>query len=485
MGPFGPYAFAAATAAICLIFRALLIPVSQDSTLLIVFMPALLWSAAVGGLGPTLAATAFSLLGSFLLIGPRVYADPTNSVTAAVFAILGLATGLAGSTYRRRARESERMTAELVTREAHLESILATVPSAMVVIDEAGTIQSFSPSAQRLFGWTPEEVIGRNVSMLMPNPYRDGHDGYLQRYLTTGERRIIGIGRVVVGERSDGSTFPMELAVGEMRSGDQRFFTGFVRDISERQDTEQRLHNLQDEVAHISRLTALGEMASALAHELNQPLSATANYVKGSVRLLDQPNPDLPKIRAALEAAGEQTLRAGQIIRRLREFVTKGEADRRIENLPKLLEEAGALAMVGAREKGVKLRYRIDRGAGEVLADKVPVQQVVLNLMRNAIDAMEQAPERDLTVGARPAADNMVEVFVEDSGPGLSPEVSGRLFEPFLTTKKTGMGVGLSISRTIVEAHGGRIWAEPSPTGGTVFRFTLRAAHEREANSGD
>jgi two-component system sensor kinase FixL len=355
----------------------------------------------------------------------------------------------------------------------------------MVVIDEKGTIQSLSPSAERQFGWKPEQVIGRNVSMLMPNPYRDAHDGFLQRYLETGERRIIGIGRVVVGERSDGSTFPMELAVGEMRSGDQRFFTGFVRDISDRQETERRLHNLQDELAHVSRLTALGEMASALAHELNQPLSATANYVKGSVRLMAQPSPDLDKIRGALEAAAEQTLRAGEIIRRLREFVTKGEADRRIETLAPLLEEAGALAMVGAKEKGVKLRFQVDGDVGLVLADKVPVQQVVLNLIRNAIDAMEATTERKLTVGARTAPDDMVEVFVADTGPGLSPEVAERLFQPFTTTKKTGMGVGLSISRTIVEAHGGRIWAEGNPGGGTVFRFTLRAANEREAAAVD
>ena len=477
----GPYGLALVTTIACLIFRVLLTPIAGNLPTLIAFTPAVLSSAAIGGLGPALVAAIASLVGLAALLPASATFAPSTLSDALIFLVVSVLAGLAGSGLRRRNVRAREVLAELESREAHLASILDTVPSAMVVIDEHGLITTFSPSASRQFGWTHEDVVGRNVSMLMPNPYRDAHDNYLQRYLSTGERRIIGIGRVVVGERKDGSTFPMELSVGEVRAGERRFFTGFVRDISERQETERRLHTLQDELAHVSRLTALGEMASALAHELNQPLSAAANYVKGSVRLIDQPAPDLAKIRAALESAGDQTLRAGQIIRRLRDFVTKGEADRRIESLPKLLEEAGALAMVGAKEKGVRLRFRLDPAADEVLADKVPIQQVVLNLMRNAIDAMEATEERNLTVGTRSLPDNMVEVFVADSGPGLAPEIAGRLFEPFLTTKKTGMGVGLSISRTIVEAHGGRIWAEANPLGGAVFRFTLRGTKVQEA----
>jgi two-component system sensor kinase FixL len=370
--------------------------------------------------------------------------------------------------------------ADLEAREAHLQSILDSVPDAMIVIDEHGVIQSFSAAAEKQFGWTPPEVIGRNVNMLMPNPYRDGHDGYLGRYLTTGERRIIGIGRVVVGERRDGSTFPMELSVGEMRSGERRFFTGFVRDLTERQDAERRFQDVQSELAHVSRLSAMGEMASALAHELNQPLSATANYVQGSLRLLSQEPIDLPLIREGLTVAGEQMFRAGDIIRRLRDFVAKGETERRIESLSKLLEEAGALAMVGAKDRGVRLRYSISTTTDTVLVDKVQIQQVVLNLMRNAVEAMAESPRRDLVVSAGPAPDDMVKVSVRDTGTGVSEDVAAQLFQPFVTTKHQGMGVGLSISRTIVEAHGGRIWVEPAPGGGAIFSFTLRAVNERE-----
>jgi two-component system sensor kinase FixL len=311
--------------------------------------------------------------------------------------------------------------------------------------------------------------------MLMPSPYREGHDGYLARYSRTGERRIIGIGRVVVGERKDGSTFPMELAVGEMNSNNQRFFTGFIRDLTERQRTEARLQELQTELVHISRLTAMGEMASALAHELNQPLSAIANYMKGSRRLLEsRSDEESALIRDAMEKAAGQSLRAGQIIRRLRDFVARGESERRVESVKKLIEEASALALVGAKEEGVRVRFQIDPAHDLVLVDKVQMQQVLLNLIRNAVDAMEQSPRRELLVATRALSGNLVEVSVSDTGSGIAPEVAAQLFQPFITTKRYGMGVGLSISRSIVEGHGGRITMEPNEGGGTVFRFTMQ-----------
>jgi two-component system sensor kinase FixL len=372
---------------------------------------------------------------------------------------------------------AQRAQAQLVEREAHLQSVLDTVPDAMIVIDPQGLIQSFSATAVRLFGYAPEDIVGRNISMLMPSPYREQHDGYLARYLATGEKRIIGTGRLVVGQRKDGTTFPMELAVGEMRSGQRRFFTGFVRDLTERQETQKRLQEVQSELIFVSRFTALGEMASTLAHELNQPLTAATSYLNGACRLLDAGRPDdLGTVREAVESAAAQTLRAGQIIKRLREFVARGESDRRTENLQKLIEEACALALVGARETGVRVAFKFDPRAHLVLADKVQIQQVLLNLLRNAIEAMQEGARRELTLATVREDADTIRIDVADTGAGISPEIAAHLFQPFVTSKKTGMGVGLSISRTIVEAHGGRLWAEPRPGGGTVFHLTLRCA---------
>jgi two-component system sensor kinase FixL len=375
--------------------------------------------------------------------------------------------------------EEKQVEEALRTRETHLRSILHTIPDAMIVIDGRGIMQLFSTAAERLFGWSEQEAIGQNVSILMPEPDRTRHDSYIARYRSTNDPHIIGIGRIVTGKRRDGTTFPMHLSIGEMQSGGEPYFTGFVRDLTEHQKTQARLQELQSELVHVSRLTAMGEMASALAHEINQPLAAISNYMKGSRRLLaGSTDPNIAKIESALDRASEQALRAGQIIRRLRDFVSRGESEKRVESLSKLIEEAGALGLAGAREQNVQLRFNLDPGADLVLADRVQIQQVLVNLFRNALEAMAQSPRRELVVTNARVTDDMIEVEVSDTGSGFQDDVIPNLFQTFFTTKETGMGVGLSISRSIIEAHGGRMVAESNAPGGATFRFTLPAADE-------
>lgn len=482
------YVLVLALVAITFLARSMVAPTLGSQALYLFLMPAVLIAGIVGGLGPGLLATFLCLV--LHLYSTGEYGNLTNVASplfavelsrAVTFVVLGVGIAWVGERLLRSRTVADQSTNAALAREAHLQSILETIPDAMVVIDIRGIMQSFSAAAVRLFGYSPEDVIGKNVSLLMPSPYREQHDSYLERYLRTGERRIIGIGRVVVGERKDGSTFPMELSVGEMKSGKDRFFTGFIRDLSERQKTESRLQELQSELVHISRLTAMGEMASTLAHELNQPLSAISNYLKGSRRLIEtQTDERSAMMRDALEKAAEQAIRAGQIIRRLRDFVSRGESERRVENIAKLVEEASALALVGAKDQAIRVRFRFDPAVELTLADKIQIQQVLLNLMRNAVEAMQDGARRELLLAVAPQDNDMIRVTVADTGSGISPDVASQLFRPFITTKQQGMGVGLSICRTIVESHGGQIWAEPNPGGGTAFHFTLKGVRREE-----
>jgi two-component system sensor kinase FixL len=477
---FGAYMMAGAFVLLALasviVFRALL----GATIVATIFVPAVMASSVVGGVRPGLFATVLSTFSLYFILantGPAA----SQYWNLALFCLIGIGLSWGGGELHRAKRRERRTATELTERSTQLSTLLDTALDAVVVIESTGTMRGFNFAAERQFGYTQAETVGKNVSMLMPDPYRQKHDGYLEHYLRTGERRIIGSDRVVVGARKDGTTFPMKLAVGEMVVGGKRYFVGFIRDLTSIEDTLAKLQETQNEVARLARHNELGEMASTLAHELNQPLTAVANYIQGSRRILGDPkDPRLAELKQALGEAAAQALRAGDIIRHLREFVTRGETEKEPADLRSLIEEAGAIALGGAREKGIQTFFDL-ADTPPVLVNRVQIQQVLINLIRNAIEAMSESKSKILRVRSGMAG---AQIFVEvtDSGSGIPEDVAERLFQPFVTGKRGGMGIGLSISKRILEAHGGTISARAAAGGGTVFTVSLPILEEVSAS---
>ena len=355
-----------------------------------------------------------------------------------------------------------------------LRRVIDTALDGMVVIDSFGTVRLYNAACERLFGYAPEEVLGNNVKMLMTSPDRRNHDAYLENYLRTGEARIIGVGRDVTGRRKDGSTVPIRLSVGELRDDDGApLFIGTLHDLTEVARARERIEELQSELMHVARASAVGEMGSTLAHELTQPLSAISGFVEASAALLERSSVDGPaKVREYMAQAVVQAQRAGDVVRRLREFTGRGDTERSVENINAVVEEICELAAVGSASDGIDLALNLAVDLPPVLIDHVQIQQVVFNLVRNSIEALSDREARTITVTTAPAGD-MVEVAVGDNGPGLSSDVADRVFEPFVSTKPDGIGIGLSICRTIVEAHGGSIAIDTATRCGTLIRFTV------------
>ncbi|MGC8533964.1 MAG: sensor histidine kinase [Rhizomicrobium sp.] len=366
--------------------------------------------------------------------------------------------------------------------EVLFHTVINTAVDGIIVIDEAGAMLLFNRAAEILFGYKPEEVLGRNISMLMPEPYRSHHDGYMQRYMATGEKRIIGIGREVAAQRKDGSTFPMYLSVGEDRIGGVRVFLGILHDLTDRTSRERDFQELQNELLHALRLTAMGQLTSALAHELNQPLAAVMNYLNAARRTLDAGGEQaIGRVREFMDKAVSQTQRAGQIIRRLRNFIEKRDSDRLPEDLNSCVEEAIALGLVGATDRDIKITTELADDLPPVVIDRIQLQQVMINLMRNAFEALENADVRQIVIRTQRPAPDFVQVSVADSGPGIPPEIMPNLFIPFSTTKSKGLGMGLTICKAIVEAHNGRIWVTARKEGGAEFAFRLPVVEVTDA----
>lgn len=363
--------------------------------------------------------------------------------------------------------------------EPRLRAILDATVDAIVTIDQRGVIESVNPATEGLFGYTAEEMLGSNVSMLMPNPYRERHDGYLQRYLMTGERRIIGLGREVEGQRKDGSVFPVDLAVTEFFIHGVRMFTGLVRDISDRRAAEQASQARLDELAHAGRLADLGLTTSAIAHEVNQPLTAIVSFAHACQRLLDSGEPDPKVLRDALGQIAEQGERASAIVSKVRDMARKRGRTLVPVDLNSVVPHVLDLLERTLRARQVAVELDLPDDLPRVEADQIQMEQVIMNLVSNALEAMTDAATpapRVRIVGS--VRDGYVSITVADNGPGLPADRMDRVFDDFYTTKEQGLGVGLSICRRLAEAHGGRLTACAAPGGGAAFVLELPPFHD-------
>jgi len=360
------------------------------------------------------------------------------------------------------------------------KALLDAAVDAIIVIDHRGRIETFNSAAEVIFGFSAEDVLGKNVSLLMPEPYKSEHDGYLDNYLETGNAKIIGIGREVQGKRQSGSIFPIGLSVGKIPTDDQPKFVGIIRDITEQKRSEEEIHHIRERLSQFGRLSTLGEMAAGLAHELNQPLTAIATYTQACQRLIESGQSNDDEILATLKKCDSQAQRAGDVIRRLRQFVQKKELGRHEVSCDELIRDLAALAEVDARNNGIPLTINVAEGLPKIMVDAVQIQQVILNLIRNGIDAMLNMDQSDegISVSVKKLENDQIKIAVTDHGRGITKEAEKRIFQPFFTTKSSGLGLGLAICQSIITSHGGVLSFSKNPSGGTTFHFTLPVISE-------
>lgn len=357
---------------------------------------------------------------------------------------------------------------------SQLFAVMDAAVDAVILIDHLGHIQAFNRAAERLFGWSAGEMLGRNVSLLMPEPDRSAHDQHLARYLQTGVAHIIGSGRELEAQRRDGSRFPIHLSVGQVGGSEPPQFVGFIRDITA--ETEARRSS--ERLMNVSRLATMGEMAAGIAHELNQPLTAIANYARAGERFLAMPDPDLDETREAVREIAAEALRAGAIIRQLRQLVRGGEHTRERLTINDVIEELRLLTQADARAHDTRLRFELLEDIPEIFVHRVQITQVLLNLIRNALESLahDATGTREIVVRCRRAETGECEITVCDNGPGVSPQILDRIFDPFRSTKPNGTGLGLPMSRTIAQAHGGAVQYQAVAPRGACFTLTLPAA---------
>jgi len=362
---------------------------------------------------------------------------------------------------------------------AETQAILETAVDGIVIIDERGRIQTFNQAATELFGYPADAVIGKSINMLMTDADATRHDGYLSNYLATGKASIIGVGRELLARTAEGKNVPIYLAVSDIRLDGRRRFAGIIRNLTEQHAAREALASQREKLAHVGRLSTMGEMTASIAHEINQPLTAISMYAQASIKLMEREGSE-QKIKDALEKLNTQSLRAGAVIERIQRFARAQETSKELVEVNELVIDLLKLAGSDARMHNIELVLDLADELPILFADPVQLQQVILNLIRNGIDAMNEIGCRNgrtITLQTRLIGED-VEVLVSDQGSGVAEDQTELLFTPFHTTKKEGMGMGLSICRSIISEHGGELRYRNNTGAGASFYFKLPRDHD-------
>lgn len=370
------------------------------------------------------------------------------------------------------------------TSEARLASVFDTAADGIVVINERCEVLAYNKACEQLFGFPASELIGNNIKKIMPADYAEAHDGFVQRYLDTGEKRIIGIGREVRGRHRDGTEFPVELSVGEASTPDGLQFIGIIRDLRPRRSVEERLAQAQAQLVHMTRISAMDEMGAAIAHELNQPLTAILLYLQAVSRKAKNDDSLDPALLSVIDKAVAEAERAGEIIQRMRQLVEKKEPERANINVDDFVQACIDLVEMGQGGERSVFGSEVQPNLPELPADPVQIRQVLVNLLRNAREAVtgQSIQQVMLTVVGTEGA---IEFRVADTGPGVPEKMVPELFRAFSGQKRKGLGLGLAISRSIAQNHGGDLYLDTntSESGATfVLKLPTETTSDRDAD---
>jgi PAS domain S-box-containing protein len=448
-------------------------------------LPLLLWAAVrfeLTGVSAALVILAYqSTWGAIHGRGPFASEPPADSVLQLQFFLLAISLPLMvlATAMRERGQASSALaTAEQELRReyAQFRLVVESMPNGIVMVNAEGAVVLVNSQCEKFFGYRRDELLGQPVEALVPERFRPKHPGYRAAFFASPSARPMGRGHDLFGRRKDGSEFPVEVGLTPVQASEGLLVLCAIVDITARKQAEEA----RQELAHASRLALVGELTASIAHEINQPLGAIQSYADAAGLLLKSSPPALDQVQEILGNICKDDLRASEVIRRLRALLSKRQIEIQPVDLNELASDVVLFVRTEARRRGIKVESELGDDVPLIPGDKVHLQQVLLNLLLNGMDAMADVPgERRLTVRTGVNGSGFAEIAVSDIGPGILPDRLPRLFDPFFSTKNEGMGLGLSIARSLVEAHGGHIWAENNVNGGATFRITLPTGREQ------